>query len=142
MQEKLHVSNRKEYATEGMRLDFAELTVSRFKHGESDIFGIPSIADQLAIGAVEVAEVEKVALSGGGSVHEETRKIVEPDLIFKHNDKEWDLEGIMTSEEVEASVLRGKMRALQEKCCFASVKVPAEILAVIALAERRLDLER
>lgn len=48
----------------------------------------------------------------------------------------------MTAEKVKASRLRGKMRALQEKVLTASVEAPEDILAVVALAERSLDLER
>lgn len=34
------------------------------------------------------------------------------------------------------------MRALQEKCRSASVEVPSGIMAVVALAEQSMDLER
>lgn len=48
----------------------------------------------------------------------------------------------MTAGDVEASGLQGRMRARQEKCWSASVEAPAHILAVFALAEQSLDLER
>lgn len=48
----------------------------------------------------------------------------------------------MTVEEVKASRLRGKMRALQEECCCARVENPGGMLAVVALAAQSLHLER
>lgn len=56
-------------------------------------------------------------------------------MIVEDDDEDWDHEGLMKAEEAEASGLRGKMRTLQEKFCFASVKAPADMLAVIALAK-------
>lgn len=44
----VRVSYWKEYAPEVVCLDFAELAVPRFKDGDSDIHGIPSITDQRA----------------------------------------------------------------------------------------------
>lgn len=46
------------------------------------------------------------------------------------------------AEGVEASGLRSKIRVLQEKFRSASVKVPADTLAVIVMFERCLYLER
>lgn len=54
-----------------MRLDLSELAVRRFKDRGSDLYGISSIAHQLAVATAEVAEVEAVAPSGGVSIHEE-----------------------------------------------------------------------
>lgn len=48
----------------------------------------------------------------------------------------------MTDEEVEASKLRGKMRALPEREFSIKVEVPTSVLAVVTLAERSSDLER
>lgn len=48
----------------------------------------------------------------------------------------------MNEEEVEASGLQGIMEALQEKCRSPSEEVPADMLAVIALAEQSFDSER
>lgn len=63
-------------------------------------------------------------------------------MIVEDDDKGCDLEGIMIDKDVEASGLRDKMRALQEKCRFASVVVSADMLAVIELAEQGLDSKR
>lgn len=106
-----------------MRFDFGELAAHRFKDGGSDIHEIPSIADQRAFVSAEVAEVEEVALSSSGLVHERTGEIFALDVIAKDDDKDWDLEGIMTAGKVEASELRSKMRALHEKCRSTSVEV-------------------
>lgn len=48
--------------------------------------------------------------------------------------------GIMTAENVKTSELRVKMRALQEKCCTTSVELPADMMAVVALAEQCFGL--
>lgn len=42
----------------------------------------------------------------------------------------------MTTGEDDASGMRGEMRAVQEKCCFANFEVPTDLLVVIELAER------
>lgn len=80
--------------------------------------------------------------SRSGSVHKETRKIVEADVIVEGNDEDWDLEDIMMAKEVEANGQRRKICALQEKCCFACVEFSADKLAVVPSAEKVLDLER
>lgn len=41
-------------------------------------------------------------------------EIVELDAIVEDDCKDWDLEGIMTLEEVEANELRGKICAMRE----------------------------
>lgn len=48
----------------------------------------------------------------------------------------------MTADKVKASGLRGKTGPPREKYHPSSVRVPAHMLAVVALAERSLDLER
>lgn len=68
-------------------------------------------------------------------------EIVEPDVIVEDEYKGWDLEGIATNKEVKAGRLHGKMRALQYKCFSASGGIPAEMVAIVELAERRLGLE-
>lgn len=45
----------------------------------------------------------------------------------------------MTAEEVEDSGLRVKIRALEKKCCSASVEIPGDMSSFIALAEQSLD---
>lgn len=112
-----------------------ELAVRRFKERGSEIQGIPSIANQRVFITEEVAKVEEVAPSGGGSVHEEPAEIIEPDVIAENDDGDLDLEGIKTTEKVDPCGLRGKMRAMHEKCRTASKEVPADMLAVVALAE-------
>lgn len=47
----------------------------------------------------------------------------------------------MTSVEVEARRMRGKMGALQGNCRSASVDAPSDTLAVVALPERSLSLK-
>lgn len=47
----------------------------------------------------------------------------------------------MTAEEAKPGGLRGKMRALREKCRSTSVEIPFDELAVVALAKRCLYLE-
>lgn len=49
--------------------------------------------------------------------------------------------GITTAVEVNIRKRRGEIRALQEGCCSTNVVVPADMIAVVALAERSLDLE-
>lgn len=93
LQVEVRVSYLNEYATAGMRLRFAELTVRRFKAGGSDVHESTSIADQRAFVMVDVANVEEDAPSGGGLVHEEPGKIVKPRMIVVSDDKHWDLEG-------------------------------------------------
>lgn len=141
-QTEVRVSQWNDYVTEGMRLDFAGMTVRRFKDWGSKINGIPSISDQRAFVTAEVAAGERVVPIGSGSVHKEPGEIVKPNLIVENDNKDCDFECIMTTEEVEASGLREKMRALQEIIRSASEENPADILAIVALAERRLDLER
>lgn len=48
----------------------------------------------------------------------------------------------MTAKEVEASRLRGNMRALQKKYFSTRAEVPADKLAIVALAEQNLVLGR
>lgn len=69
-------------------------------------------------------------------------KIVKPDEAVKDNDKNWVIEDIMAAEEVEVSGLTVKVCALQEKYRCASVEIPSQILAVVVLAKRCLDLNR
>lgn len=133
---------RNEYATERVHLDFAELTVRRFKDGGSNIHGISYVNNQRAFVTLEVVEFEEVAPSGCGLVHGETGEIVEPDVIVEDDDKDWNLEGTIPAKEVKASELRGKMCVLQKKRRFASVEVSAHMLAVDTLAEQNLDLKR
>lgn len=98
MQADITVSYWNENALVGMRLDIALLAVHRFRDKGSNIHGIPRIADKLVFVVAKVANVENVALSGCGSVHEEYRVIVEPDVIVNKGDKNWDLEVIMTAK--------------------------------------------
>lgn len=56
--------------------------------GRSNIHSIPSLTDQRAFLTAEVAEVEEVAPSGGGLVHEEPVEIVELDMIVEVDDKD------------------------------------------------------
>lgn len=44
------------------------------------------------------------------------------DVIIEDNDKDLNVKGIMTGEEVKVSVTQFKMRALQENFCSASVE--------------------
>lgn len=106
-----------------------------FRSEGSAIKWIPSIADQHAFETVDVAEVEKVPSGGGGLLNEDPSEIVEPDVMFENDNEDWDLGGITAGKEVDASGLRGKMCALQEKCRPATVEFPANILAFVALAE-------
>lgn len=62
-------------------------------------------------------------------------------MIVEEDDKYWDVEGIMTAKNAEASALRGKMHVLLEQSRSANVEVPSDMLGVIALAERCLDLK-
>lgn len=86
--------------------------------------------------------------SGIGLIHEEHGKIVElneipkPDELVEIYAEDWNLEGIMTVEDVEDSELRGKICALQEKFCFASDEALAEVLANVAPAKQFSRLER
>lgn len=88
----------------------------------------------------EIDEIKKLASSGGGWIHEKPGKIVEPDVCFEKDDEDCNLECIMTVEEVDASGLQGELRALQEKYIPASLEVPEDMLAVVALTEQSLDL--
>lgn len=47
----------------------------------------------------------------------------------------------MVAEDIEASGLRGKMRALHEKLCSACVDVPTDMSAVVTVAEQSLHLK-
>lgn len=124
-----------------MRLNFAELALRRVEHGGFDIHRIPSILDQRAFVMAEIAEVEEAAPGGGGLIQEEPGEIADSDMTGEVDDKDWDLEGIMTAEKVESSELQGKMRDLQEKYCSACLENSADMVAVVALAERCLDIE-
>lgn len=86
-----------------MLIDSAEIVVLRFKAGESDIRGIPCILDQCATITAEIAKVEEVALSGGGTRHKEPGRITKLDAAVVDDDKDWHLGGIVKGEEVEAS---------------------------------------
>lgn len=88
-----------------------------------------------------VAEAGKGSPSGSDPLHEEPGKINIADVIVQINDKDLDFEGIMMAQEVKVSPLRGKMSALQKNCRFVSEEVPADILAVVALAKQSLDFE-
>lgn len=90
----------------------------------------------------EVVEVEEVVPGGGDLVHEDSWEIIEPDVIVKEDSADWDLEGIMMTKEVNTSALRSKMRNLQERCHFTSLEIFPIMIAVVALAERSLLLER
>lgn len=125
----------------GMQLDFAELVVRLFSAGEFDIYEMPSIANQHASVAVDVARVEEVTPSGDGPKQEESEKIIEPDEVVRNDDKNWDLEGIVMAEEVEASRLQEKLQALQEKCRSKSVDVPVDMFAMVALTQQSLEFE-
>lgn len=114
----------------------------RFKAGSLDIHGTSSIANQRAFGIVEVAIVEEVPPGGGGVIHEELGETTEPDVMFGDDEEDWDFDGIITFGKVEASDLQGRMCALRKNCCSASGKVLADILTVVALAERTLPLDR
>lgn len=46
------------------------------------------------------------------------------------------------AEEVKSYGLRGNMLTLQEKYCSISIEISADMLAVVARAEKSLDLER
>lgn len=61
------------------------------------------------------SQCQKVAPSGGGSVHEESEKIFKPNVIVEEEDENWNVEGIMTAEKTKASGVRDKIRSLQEK---------------------------
>lgn len=61
-------------------------------------------------------------------------------MIVEDDDEDWNLSCFMTAEEVEASGLCSKMRALQEKFFSASVELFADMLAAATLAEESLDL--
>lgn len=113
-----------------------------FKADSLDLHGILSIADQRAFVTAEAVEVENVAPSGGGEIHEEPKEIVESDVVVEDDDEDWDLVVIMTGEEVKASRLRGRMRALPEKYCLASIEAAAAILTVVAFSKQSLDLKR
>lgn len=63
-------------------------------------------------------------------------------MIEEDNEDDWYFEVIMKAEEVEASGLQGKMRALQKKCRSTIVEVSVDSLVVVALVERCLDLEQ
>lgn len=54
-------------------------------------------------------------------------------MIVEDDDKDWDLEGIMTADNVGASEVCGKICALHEKFCSGIVEVLATMLAVVAL---------
>lgn len=110
-----------------------------FKDGGSKIHRIPSTANQRACVVAQPAQVEEVVSSGGDSVHKKTGEIVEADVTFKNDDDDCYLEGIRTAEEVKASGRRVKLRALQKQCCFASVEILANMLAVVALHKICLD---
>lgn len=114
----------------------------RFEDGGFKIPEFFSFVNPRGFVTAEVAEVEEFALSGGGSVHKELREIAKSYVTVKNDDGDWDLEAIITAEEIEASRLRSKMRALQDKCRSKSVQILADMSAVIALAKRCLCLER
>lgn len=137
----VRVRYRNENDTEEMCTEYAELAMRLMKSGGFIIQGIPSIAEQRVFVTAKVAEFEKVAHRGNGAIQEKPKKIVQPDEIFEDEDKNWDLYGITATENVEATERRGKMRALQKKCRFASVEIPTEVLAAIVLFEQNLDLQ-
>lgn len=80
----------------------------RLNYKCSNIHRILSVANQIAIVTAEVAKVEEIVTHGGGSVHQERGEIFKPNVTVEEDDEGWDLEGIMTDEEVEASEVRGK----------------------------------
>lgn len=127
----VHVSYWNEHATEGTRSELVECSVRCLKDGCSNINEISSIVDHCAFGTVGIDKFAEAAPSRSGSGHEE---IVEPDVNAKDDDKNCDLESILTEEEGEASRLRGEMRFLLEKCRSESVEALADILAAISLA--------
>lgn len=124
-----------------MRLDFPELAVRRFMAGGLDIHGTSRIADRRAFVTAEVAKVEEVAPDGGGVIQEELGETTEPDVMFEDDDEDWDIDGIMSAKELEASALQGKISVLRKKYFSASGKVSVDILTVVALAEQTLHLE-
>lgn len=90
---------------------------------------------------MEVAEVENVAPSRGGSIDEKAGEVVEPEARIENDDNDCDLKSILKAEEFKSRGIQCEMRGLQEKCHSARAKVHADMLAVVALAERCLDLE-
>lgn len=69
-------------------------------------------------------------------------EFIQPNEVVKDDDKVWNVQGMVTAEGVKTSKPQERMRAQPEKCCSANVEIPAEILAVTALAEQNLDLKR
>lgn len=97
---------------EKMQLKIVELVVRCFKDGDNRIHRIFSVANSRFFVAAEVVVIEKLAPCGGDSEYEESGKIVKPDVNIDDGNKDWNLECIMTAEEVEATGLQSKMRAL------------------------------
>lgn len=79
-----------------------------FKDRDSDIHRISSIADQRASVTADVAKGEEVAPNGDGLVQGEPEEDLKPDVIVEDDVEDWDLEGIMMAEDVNASGLRAK----------------------------------
>lgn len=98
-----------------MREDFTKLGARCLQEGRSNIHWISIIAQQGAFEVVEVAKVEKVAPGIGGAISHESREHYGQDTFVEDNDKYWIFNIIMTAENVKASGLKGKVRALQEK---------------------------
>lgn len=113
-----------EYVTERMRLDFAELPARYFIFKDSDLHGISSIADKPAFVTAEVARVEDVVSSDCNAIDEDPEKIVKPDVILKSDDKNWDLEGIVTVEKTKGRKVRETLHATREKRCPVKCRGP------------------
>lgn len=114
-QVELNVSHWNEYVMEGIRQEFAELAVHRFKDWGFDMHENPSVADQRVFIMAEVADVREVVSSGSGLVRVEPGEIVKTNMIVEDDYEDWHLEGIIAAGEVAASDFIGKMRVLQEK---------------------------
>lgn len=60
--------------------------------------------------------------------------IVDMDELVEDGDEDWNLKGIMGTEEIKASGLQGKVPALQQIYCFTSVEVSVGMQSVVILA--------
>lgn len=122
-----------------MRLDFVD-ALRRYKATNEDLHGILSLAKPIAL---EAARADTTGASKSGAP---VSKVAEANLelsgsVFDEN-KDWDLEGMMTVEEVEKTVQCGQILELQYKFLDTHVKALKRMVEVFVLAKPSKDLER
>lgn len=107
----MRISNLNEDFTKGMRSDFTELVVRRFKVDGSNLRCISSTVDQRDVVTVEVVKFLKVTADSGSPIPEEPGETLDSDEVVEDDDNDWDPKGIMTAEESQWTARKNEYTA-------------------------------